>query len=38
MELHALRLSGIATNEFELYIDYAVQMKARSPGIQTLVS
>jgi len=22
MELHALRLSGIATNEFELYIDY----------------
>ena len=38
MELHALRLSGIAiaTNEFELYTDYAVQMKARSPGTYPL--
>ena len=39
MELHALRLGdiAIATNEFELYTDYGVQMKARSPGIQTFV-
>jgi len=39
MELHALRLGdvAIATNDFELYTDYGVQMKARSPGIQTFV-
>ena len=39
MELHALRLGdvAIATNEFELYTDYGVQIKARSPGIQTIV-
>lgn len=39
MELHALRLGdcAIATNNFELYTDYGVQMKARSPGIQTFV-
>jgi len=39
MELHALRLGdiAIATNEFELYTDYGVQMKARSPAIQTFV-
>lgn len=36
MELHALRLSGIATNEFELYTDYGVQMNARSPGTYPL--
>lgn len=28
---------AIATNEFELYTDYGVQMKARSPAIQTFV-
>jgi hypothetical protein len=39
MELHALRLGdvAIATNAFELYTDYGVQIKARSPGIQTFV-
>lgn len=39
MELHALRLGdvAIASNEFELFTDYGVQMKARSPAIQTFV-
>jgi len=39
MELHALRLGdvAIASNPFELFTDYGVQMKARSPGVQTFV-
>ncbi len=39
MELHALRLGdvAIATNEFELFTDYGVQMKARSPAVQTFL-
>lgn len=39
MELHALRIGdvAIATNEFELFTDYGVQIKARSPSIQTFV-
>ena len=39
MELHVLRLGdvAIATNEFELFTDYGVQMKARSPAVQTFV-
>jgi hypothetical protein len=39
MELHALRLLDVAvtTNEFELYTDYGVQIKARSPAVQTFV-
>jgi hypothetical protein len=39
MELHAVRIGdiAIATNEFELYTDYGVQMKARSPSIQTFI-
>jgi hypothetical protein len=39
MELHVLRLGdvAIATNEFELYTDYGVQMKARSPAVQTFL-
>jgi len=39
MELHVLRLGdvAIATNEFELYTDYGVQMMARSPAVQTFV-
>lgn len=39
MELHALRLGDVAitTNEFELYTDYGVQIKARSPAVQTFV-
>lgn len=39
MELHALRLGDVAivTNTFELFTDYGVQMKARSPALQTFV-
>jgi hypothetical protein len=39
MELHVLRLGdvAVATNDFELYTDYGVQMKARSPAVQTFV-
>ncbi len=39
MELHALRLGdvAIATNEFELFTDYGVQIKARSPAAQTFI-
>jgi hypothetical protein len=39
IELHVLRLGdvAIATNPFELYLDYGVQMKARSPAVQTFV-
>ncbi len=39
MELHVVRLGdvAIATNEFELFTDYGVQMKARSPAVQTFV-
>jgi hypothetical protein len=39
MQTHVLRIGdiAIATNPFELYIDYGVQMKARSPAEQTFV-
>ncbi|TWU20686.1 hypothetical protein Pla52o_45650 [Novipirellula galeiformis] len=39
MELHTIRLGdiAIATNDFELYTDYGIQMKARSPALQTFV-
>jgi len=39
MELHVLRLGDVAitTNEFELFTDYGVQIKARSPAVQTFV-
>jgi hypothetical protein len=39
MELHVVRLGdiAIATNEFELYTDYGVLMKARSPAVQTFL-
>jgi hypothetical protein len=39
MELHALRLGdvAIATNPFELFLDYGIQMKTRSRAIQTFV-
>lgn len=39
MELHTLRLGdvAIATNPFELFTDFGVQMKARSPAVQTFV-
>ena len=38
-ELHFLRFGdlAIATNPFELYTDYGVRIKARSPAPQTLV-
>ena len=39
MELHAIRLGdvAIATNDFELFTDFGVQMKSRSPALQTFV-
>lgn len=39
MRLNALRLGdvAIATNPFELYTDFGIQMKARSPAVQTFV-
>jgi len=39
MELHVLRLGevAIATNPFELFLDYGVQIKARSEAEQTFV-
>ena len=39
MELHVLRLGdvAIATNPFELYLDYGVQIKARSRAVQTFL-
>ena len=39
MELHVVRLGdvAIATNDFELFTDYGVRMKARSPATQTFV-
>ncbi len=38
-ELHMVRLGdvAIATNPFELFADYAVRIKARSPAVQTSV-
>ncbi len=38
-EVHVVRLGdiAIATNQFELYTDYGIQMKARSPALQTFV-
>jgi hypothetical protein len=38
-EVHALRIGEImlATNPFELFLDYGLQIKARSPAAQTFV-
>ncbi|MCL2117631.1 MAG: hypothetical protein FWH27_04285 [Planctomycetaceae bacterium] len=37
--IHVVRLgeTAILTNQFELFTDYGVQMKARSPAVQTFV-
>jgi hypothetical protein len=37
--IHALRLGdlGIATNPFELFLDYSLRIKARSPAAQTIL-
>jgi hypothetical protein len=39
MEFHVLRLGdvAIATNPFELYLDYGVRIKARSNAVLTFV-
>ena len=39
MTLHVVRLgdTAIATNDFELYTDYGIRMKAASPAVQTFV-
>jgi hypothetical protein len=39
IEMHVLRIGdiAIATNPFELYLDYGVQMKANSPAQQTFL-
>jgi hypothetical protein len=39
MELHVLRLGdvAIATNAFELYLEYGIQIRARSRGLQTFL-
>jgi hypothetical protein len=39
MELHAVRLGdvAIATNDFELFTDFGIQIKARSQAVQTFL-
>jgi hypothetical protein len=39
VEIHVLRLGeiAVATNPFEYYLDYGVQIKARSPAVQTFL-
>ncbi len=39
VEVHVLRLGdvAIATNPFEYYLDFGIQIKARSPAVQTFV-
>jgi hypothetical protein len=39
IEVHALRLGdvGMVTNPFELFLDYGVRIRGRSPAVQTLV-
>jgi hypothetical protein len=39
VEVHVIRLGDmvIATNRFELYLDFGIRVKARSPAVQTFV-
>ena len=39
MELHLIRLGDMAfaTNRFELFLDYGIRIKARSPAVQTFL-
>ncbi len=39
MDLHAVRIGdvGFVTNRFELFLDFGIRIKARSPAIQTFV-
>lgn len=39
VDLHALRLGDVAfvTNPFELYLDYGMRIKGRSPAMQTFI-
>jgi hypothetical protein len=39
VEIHVLRIGDIviATNSFELYLDYGMRIKGRSPAIQTFI-
>ena len=39
IEVHGVRLGelGLATNPFELYLDFGIQMQARSPFVQTFL-
>lgn len=39
MELHVVRIGDVAfaTNRFELYLDFGVRIKSRSPAVQTFV-
>ncbi len=39
MELHLIRLGDVAfaTNRFELFLDYGIRIKARSPAVQTFL-
>lgn len=39
IEVYAVRLVDVATvtNSFELYLDYGIRMKGRSPAVQTFV-
>jgi hypothetical protein len=39
IEIHVIRLGdmAIATNRFELYLDFGIQIKTRSPAVQTFV-
>ena len=39
MELHVVRIGDVvfATNSFELFLDYGIRIKARSPAVQTFL-